>query len=171
MVALAGPYFILAALLVVSGLPKLSNPANTAQALSSIGLPQKPWLGRAVGGVEIAIGIGTLAIGGRLSAAAFTVLYAGFAGFIVFGLRSSRVKSCGCFGSQPTPPSALHLAVDLAAVAIGVAMVAKPVGDITAIMSLVPWAGVPLVLLVAIGTWLALLVLTLLPAVAAEAKA
>ena len=117
------------------------------------------------------VGVAAIAFGGRLSAAAFTLLYLGFAGFILFGIRSSRVSSCGCFGDEDTPPSRLHLAVDLSAVAVGSLLIAQPIGDIAAVMNEVPWAGVPLLLLVVLGAWLALMVLTVLPAVFAEAKA
>lgn len=165
MVALAGPYFMLATLLVVSGVPKLSNPASTTRALEGIGLPPKAWVGRLVGVSEIAAGVAVIAFGGRASALAFTALYAGFAGFIAIGIRSSRVSSCGCFGAIDTPPSALHLAVDLAAVGIGTVAVMRPIGDITSVMREVPWGGWPLVLLIGLGTWLTLMVLTLLPAV------
>lgn len=171
MVALAGPYFMLATLLVISGLPKLTRPASTARALEGIGLPPRRWLGQAVGVIEIAIGLSVIGVGGRLPALAFAVLYAGFAGFIVVAMRSSAVKSCGCFGNDDTPPSALHLLVDIAAVGVGTALAVRPVGDITAVMGETPWAGVPLLLLVVIGAWLSLMVLTLLPAVFAEAKA
>lgn len=171
MVALAGPYFIFATLLVVSGVPKLSNPAATTRALEGLGLPRKRWFGQAVGLVEIFVGIAAISVGGRFPAAAMAVLYLGFAGFILYGLRSSKVSSCGCFGEGDTPPSRLHLGIDVAAAGVATVLVARPIGDITAIMTEVPWAGVPLLILIVIGTWLALMVLTLLPAVFAEAKA
>lgn len=171
MVALAGPYFMFATLLIVSGLPKLSNPASTAQALEGIGLPPRRWLGQAVGVTEIAVGIAAIAIGGRIAAAAVALLYTGFAAFIVVAMRSSSVRSCGCFGTEDTPPSPLHLVIDIAAAGFATALVFSPVGDITAVMGATPWAGVPLLLLVVVGAWLSLLVLTLVPAVFAEAKA
>ena len=171
MVALAGPYLMFAVLLVVSGLPKLSNPASTARALEGIGLPPRRWLGQAVGLVEIVVGVSAIAVGGRAPAAAVALLYAGFAGFILVAMRSSSVKSCGCFGADDTPPSALHLVVDVAAAGFATVLVFNPIGDVTAVMSATPWAGLPLLLLVMVGAWLSLLVLAVLPAVFAEANA
>ncbi|NND01665.1 MAG: DoxX family membrane protein [Acidimicrobiia bacterium] len=171
MVALAGPYFMFAALLVISGLPKLSNPASTARALEGIGLPARRWLGQAVGIVEIVVGVSAIAIGGRVPALAVGLLYVGFAGFIVVAMRSSSVKTCGCFGADDTPPSALHLVIDVAAAGFAAALFFNPIGDITAVMGATPWAGLPLLLLVVLGAWLSLMVLALLPAVFEEARA
>ena len=171
MVALAGPLFMFATLLVVSGVPKLTDPVSTTRALESIGLPPKRSLGRAVGVVEIIVGIGVIAIGGPVMAAALAVLYAAFAGFILIALRSNKVKSCGCFGSDDTPPSLLHLTIDLGAAAVGAVLVAQPVGHLLEVMGETPWAGIPFVLLVLIGTWLALIVLAILPGLFAELRA
>ena len=170
MVALAGPFFMFATLLVVSGVPKLTKPASTARALEAIGLPPSLNLGRAVGVAEIMVGVGAIAIGGRVLAGALALLYAGFAGFIIVGLRSSSVRSCGCFGSDDTPPSLLHLAIDLGAAAVGAILAARPIGDLAAVMGETPWAGIPLLLLILIGTWLALIVLAILPALFVELK-
>jgi len=170
MVELAGPFFMFATLLVVSGVPKLTDPVSTTRALESIGLPPRRNLGRAVGVIEIIVGAGVIAIGGPLIAAAFAVLYAGFAGFIVLALRSSKVKSCGCFGSDDTPPSLLHLVIDVGAAAVGAVLVFQPVGHIVEVMGETPWAGFPFLFLVLIGTWLALIVLAILPALFAELR-
>ncbi len=171
MVALAGPYFMFATLLVVSGLPKLTNPVSTARALEGIGLPPRRWLGQAVGVAEIVVGLSAIAIGGRIPAIAVALLYSGFAIFIVVAMRSSSVKSCGCFGSEDTPPSPLHFFIDIAAAGFAAALIFNPVGDVISVMGATPWAGVPLLLLVLLGAWLSLMVLAVLPAVFEEAKA
>lgn len=170
MEALAGPFFMFALLLVVSGVPKLRDPAATTRALHAIGLPPNLNLGRAVGVVEIATGSAAIVFGGTIAAAALGLLYAGFAGFILVGLRSSQVSSCGCFGTDDTPPSALHLLIDIAAAATGLTLALHPIGDLVSVMGDTPWLGVPLLLLVLVGTWLALLVLTILPALAEETR-
>lgn len=171
MVALAGPYFMFATLLVVSGLPKLTNPVSTARALEGIGLPPRRWLGQAVGVAEIVVGLSAIAIGGRIPAIAVALLYSGFAIFIVVAMRSSSVKSCGCFGAEDTPPSPLHFFIDIAAAGFAAALIFNPVGDVISVMGATPWAGVPLLLLVLLGAWLSLMVLAVLPAVFEEAKA
>jgi len=170
MVALAGPLFMFATLLIVSGVPKLANPASTTQALAAIGLPANLNVGRAVGAAEIGVGASVLTFGGAVPAAAMALLYAGFAGFILFGLRSARVKTCGCFGSDETPPSKLHLGIDLFAAVVAGILTVRPVGHLVEVMGETPWAGVPLVLLILIGTWLALIVLAILPALFAELR-
>ena len=169
MVALAGPFFMFAVLLVVTGVPKLTRPEATARAISAIGLPAHRSLGRAVGVAEVGIGIAALLVGGSLAAAAVAVIYAGFAGFIFIAMRSEKAKSCGCFGDEVTPPNYIHLGIDIAAAAVAGVLVFRPIGDLVTIMGDTPWAGFPLVLLVLIGTWLAMLVLTLLPNLFVEA--
>ena len=167
MTALAGPYFMFATLLLASGIPKLSRPENTTRALESIGLPPNRNVGRAVGVVEIAVALTVIAVGGRLPAMAMAVLYAGFAGFILFGMRSTAVSSCGCFGDEDTAPNGLHLAVDLTATAVAAAVAVRPLSHLAGVMADTPAWGAPLLLLILIGTWLALLALTLLPAIGA----
>jgi len=163
MVALAGPYFMFATLLVVSGLPKILSPKQTATALAAIGLPNSATLGRGLGLAEIVIGLAVLLFGGKLAALAMGVIYVSFSGFVVYGLATTKVKSCGCFAADDTPPSLLHLAVDLSAAAVAFTLAWRPIGDLVATMAETPWAGLPLAGLVVVGAWLAYLVLTLLP--------
>lgn len=171
MVAVAGPFFMFAVLLVVTGVPKLTRPEATARAISAIGLPAHRNLGRAVGVAEVVVGTAALLIGGSLAAAAVAAIYAGFAGFILIAMRSEKAKSCGCFGDEVTPPNYIHLGIDIAAAAVAGVLVFRPIGDLVTVMGETPWAGFPLVLLVIIGTWLAMLVLTLLPGLFAEPAA
>ncbi|MCP3977234.1 MAG: hypothetical protein GY720_22320 [bacterium] len=163
MVALAGPFFIFAFLLVVTGVPKLTRPDATARAISAIGLPAHRNLGRAVGVAEVVIGIAALLIGGSLAAAAVALMYGGFAGFILIAMRSEKAKSCGCFGDEVSPPNYIHFGLDIAAAAVAGVLVFQPIEDLVTVMGESPWAGLPLVLLVLTGTWMAMLVLTLLP--------
>jgi len=170
MVSLAGPFFMFATLLVLSGIPKLTRPEGTARALAAVGFPARRNLGRAVGVAEIIVGASALVFGGPITAAAMALLYTGFAAFIMVALRSEKAKSCGCFGSDDTPPSLVHLGVDVAAAAVAVMLVVRPIGDLVTTMGETPWAGFPLLLLILIGTWLALLVLALMPAVFNQAR-
>ncbi len=170
MVALAGPFFMFAVLLVITGVPKLTRPEATARAISAIGLPAHRNLGRAVGVAEVFIGIAALLIGGSLAAAAVAVIYSGFAGFILIAMRSEKAKSCGCFSDEVSPPNYIHLGIDIAAAGVAGVLVFRPIADLVTVMGDTPWAGFPLVLLVIIGTWMAMLVLTLLPNLFAEAS-
>ena len=69
---------------------------------------------RAGGAAEVVIGVGALAVGGPVFAALVALSYLAFAGFVVVALRSgSPISSCGCFGKVDTPPSLVHVVIDL----------------------------------------------------------
>lgn len=159
-----------ATLLVITGVPKVTNPGGTARALYSLGVPATLNTDRAIGGIEIAAGLAALLLGGWPAAAAIAIVYAGFSVFIALALRSEKVRNCGCFGEKDVPPSLLHLIIDMAAAAVAIVLVVRPIGSITAVMGATPWAGIPLLLLVAMGAGLALTVLKLVPAVATESR-
>ncbi len=169
-ISLAGPFFMFATLLVITGVPKLTDPGGTARALYSLGVPATLGIGRAIGVVEIGAGLAALLFGGWPAAAAMAIVYVGFAVFIALALRSEEVKNCGCFGKLDVPPSLLHLGIDLVAALVATVLVVRPIGAITTVMGETPWAGVPLLLLVVLGSGLALLVLKLLPAAPAEPR-
>lgn len=171
MISLAGPFFMLATLLVITGLPKLTNPGGTARALYSLGIPATLNTERAIGLIEIGAGLAALLVGGRIAAGSVAVVYIGFSVFVAVALRSDDVRNCGCFGEKDVPPSLLHLGIDVAAAAVATVLVFRPIGSITAVARDTPWAGVPLLLLVAMGAGLALLVLKVLPTVPAGSRA
>lgn len=160
-----------ATLLVITGVPKITNPGGTARALYSLGVPATLNTERAIGAVEVGAGMAALLFGGRVAAAAIAFVYIGFSVFIALALRSEDVRTCGCFGEKDVPPSLRHLVIDLGAAAVAIVLAFRPIGAITAVMGETPWAGIPLLLLVAIGAGLALMVLKLLPAVAMESRA
>jgi hypothetical protein len=171
MISLAGPYFMFATLLVITGVPKVTNPGGTARALYTLGLPATLNTERAIGLLETGAGLAALLLGGRAAALAIAIVYVGFSLFIAVALRSEEVRNCGCFGDKDVPPGLLHLGLDVAAAAVATVLVFQPVGAITTVMRETPWAGVPLLLLMAMGAALALLVLRLLPAVAPGRRA
>ena len=171
MISLAGPYFMIATLLVITGVPKLTNPGGTARALYSLGLPATLTTERAIGAVEIAGGLAALLLGGRLTAGVVALVYLGFSAFIALALRSDKVKNCGCFGDRDVPPSLLHLTIDLAAAAVAMTLVLRPIGAITEVMGETPWAGVPLVAFVAAGAGLILMILKQVPLIPVETRA
>lgn len=171
MISLAGPFFMFATLLVITGVPKITNPGGTARALYSLGLPATLNTDRAIGAIEIGAGLAALLLGGWPAAVVIAIVYIGFSVFIALALRSDEVKNCGCFGEKDVPPSLLHLGIDLAAAAVAIVLVFRPIGAITTVMGETPWAGVPLLLLVAMGAGLALMVLKLVPVVPTESRA
>lgn len=119
-----------AVVLAVSGTAKLADPGPAAAALDGAGLPSSPALGRALGVVELVVGIVVLAVGGPWAAVALAVLYLGFVGFVVSNRLRGLHVPCGCIGEADEPPGAFHLVVDVAAAAAGVAAVVRPIGPV-----------------------------------------
>lgn len=164
MEALSGPFVVACALLAAAGAAKVWKPAATAAALESAGLPRSPTLARGLGLAEIAIAIAGLAFGTALAAGAVAAAYLSFAVFVIMMLgRHDRQASCGCFGRDDTPPSVVHLVVNLAAAAIAVGVVLAPVGSLRSILAGQPLGGATFVVYAALGTYLAYLALTVLP--------
>ena len=164
MIALAGPFAIAAALLALGGAAKAAQPSDTAHALGMLGLPGSRLFVRAGGVAELVIGVGALVYGLRIFAVLVAVSYAVFAGFVALALRrGAPISSCGCFGKADTPPSIVHLVVNISAALVAVGLAADPVGGITDVVADQPLLGVPFLLLVAVGVYLTFLVLTLLP--------
>jgi hypothetical protein len=166
---LAGPFTIAAVLLVAGGALKAIRPRDTAQALTAVGLrfpaffPARAAV-RVGGAVETVIGAGALLTGGPVFAALVAASYLAFTGFVVVALRSGApISSCGCFGKVDTPPSVVHVGIDLVAAAVAVG--AAVVGDVALpdVLRDQPLLGIPFLLLVVIGCSLVFLAFTSLP--------
>lgn len=133
MTILDGLYWTACAVLVVSGVGKLAEPAATGRTLADLGLSGLggPWVGRVVGGVEVVIGAAGLTLSGapaRVAAGAVALLYAAFCLVVVAALRRG-LEDCGCIGARPSRPSASHAAADGALAAVGaVAALVGPSG-------------------------------------------
>jgi hypothetical protein len=169
MSVLAGPFAIAAVLLAVGGALKAVRPRDTAQALVAVGvrfprvLPARTAV-RIGGVVEAVVGVGALLVGGPVLAALVAVSYLAFAAFVAVALRRhAPISSCGCFGKVDTPPSVVHVVINLAAVAVATG--AAVVGDVALpdVLRDQPLAGVPFVMLVVIGCSLVFLAFTSLP--------
>lgn len=161
-----GPFLVGVALLLAGSVLKLQRPAQTAGALGAIGLPRSVALVRAGAALELVVGAAALA-GTRVGAAAVAASYLAFTVFVGVALaRRAPIGSCGCFGGIDTPPSVLHVVVNLAAAAAAVAATISP-RSLTSALSPQPWAGVPFLLLVAATAGLAFVALTDLPQVLA----
>lgn len=166
---LAGPLFIAASLVVVAGIPKLTEPGDTTRALHSVRLPGSDGAVRALAAAEIAVGVSVIALGGRLAPALLALLYAGFAGFIMLAMRrDGSVASCGCFGKADTPPTFAHLLLNTSAAAVAAAAALAPPASLVDLLPDQPALGIPFVAFVLIGTWVGYLALSLLPALQAS---
>jgi hypothetical protein len=160
----AGPFVIAAALLLAGGAAKAARPGDTANALGAVGLPRSALLVRVGGLAEAAVGIAALAVGDQATAVLVALSYAAFAVFVTVALRTGApIASCGCFGKTDTPPTRLHIAFNLGAVAAAVAVAVQPSAGLGAVLPHQPLAGVPFLLLVACGVGLSFLLLSSLP--------
>jgi len=110
-----------------------------------------------IGVAEIGVGTAALMTGGSFSLLLQSVLYASFAVWIAIALaRDLPIASCGCLGTDDTPPYWGHLTLDVTAAGL----------SLTAALTLStpPFAGptlqvVTTALLVGVGAFLAWLVI------------
>jgi hypothetical protein len=166
MLELAGPLAVAALVLAAGGAFKLRDPEPTRSMFTEIGV-RSPRLATmlAVGSgvAELALGTATFLVGGRvlglLTAAAFVV-------FTLLAARLVRLPttaSCGCFGRHSGDTTWLHVGVDaaVAAVALTAAVLDAP-GFLDARGDL-PGAGIAFVGMAAIGAWLVIATMTVLP--------
>ncbi len=164
MLSLAGPYLAVTALLALGGLLKVARPAETGNALAALRLPSHPAFVRTLGITELAIGLAALATASRLAAGLTGLAYLGFAGFVLLARHSDTpVQSCGCFGKTETPPSLIHVIVNLSAALISALVARSPIPSLDRLLANQPGAGVPLVMVTALTVYLLYLTLTALP--------
>lgn len=158
-----GPFFASGALLSLGGIAKLMRPTPTLSALRGVGLPARAWLVRLLGLVEVVVGGGVLAVGGRAFAALTALLYLGFTVFLVAALRRrDSVRSCGCFGAAETPPSVAHLLLTLAAAAVATLCALDPTTGVLGSLAGQPLLGLPFLMLTAACVYLGHLGMTVL---------
>ncbi len=164
---LAGPVFLVAVVVALGGALKLGAPAPTVSALRAVGAPGGSALTGvvyAMGLFEVALGAAVLAVAGPFAVAVMGVVYLAFAGFVQLARRAdSALASCGCFGQADTPPSGLHVVINLASAAIAFAAVAWPVDDLATVLGDQPWFGLPFLAVLGIGVGLVYAALTLVP--------
>jgi hypothetical protein len=166
--ALAGPFLVTTALLGGAGALKIARPAPTAGALRQMGVPASDTAVRVGATAELAVATAAIADGSRPFAALVALSYLAFAAFVLVALRRDvPLSSCGCFGVEDTPPTAVHLVINLAAaatagaVAIGLAD-GGGLGAISAMDASLLLRGAFLVS-TATATWFAYVALTQLP--------
>jgi len=157
-----------ATVLTAAGLAKAARPADTARALRAGGFPARDWIVRAASGVEAAIGLAALTAGGRLAAALVAISYSGLAVFVAVALlRDTPLSSCGCFGEPDTPPTILHVVIDVLLSVAAWMAVAHPVRGLPAAIAADPSQGLVLSGLIGLATYAAVTALTALPRLSA----
>ncbi len=168
MAALAGPFIVTAALLGAGGALKVARPAATAGALKQMGIPASETAVRVGAAAELAVATAAIVDGSRPFAALVAASYLAFAAFVLGALRRNvPLSSCGCFGVEDTPPTLVHLAVNLTAAATAGA-VALGLADGGGLAELVDMDGSLLLrtaflLSTAAATWLTYVALTDFP--------
>jgi hypothetical protein len=175
---LIGLYLIGAGLLCVAGAAKALRPDDTALAMAAL-VPGRPPL-RLVRAVvrfgalaEAALGAVAIVFPRPATAALVAVSYLAFFAVAAYARwRGGPLATCGCFGRPDTPPTALHLSIDLAlaAVAAVVAVDAPAQNTLGLQLTHQPWAGIPLLFVSAVGLWLTALALSALGALTAARR-
>ena len=172
---LIGLFLIAAGLLVAAGVAKAVRPDDTARAMAAL-LPGAPgprplrWLVRAGALAEAALGAVAIVFPRPLTAALVALSYLAFAGVVATARwRGGPLATCGCFGRPDTPPTVLHLMLNLALALAAAAFAsgAPSSGTLAAELAHQPWAGVPLLFVSAVGLWLTALALSSLAALTA----
>jgi hypothetical protein len=112
----AAPFLAAAGLLVVAGVPKLTDPLPLVRALRAAGLPVPRLLVRVFALAEVAIGVWAVVAPGRVGSGMVAAAYLAFTLFVARVLaRGGVLGSCGCFGKADTPATRTHLVLTGAA--------------------------------------------------------
>lgn len=162
--AWSGPFLIAALLLAAAGVAKAVDPAMTVGALRGIGLAIPPFGVRAVGAFEAALAVAAAVTGAPVLVLGVAASYLVFTLFVVVALaRRVPIGTCGCFGKIDTPPSWIHVGVNLGAAASAVAVAVADGGGIAGVVRAQPLAGIPFLALVVVGAYAAFTALTIVP--------
>jgi len=165
--AWAGPFLIAAVLLAGAGVAKAVDPVATVGALRGFGVRVRPGVVRAAGGLEVAIAVVAAATGNPVAALAVAASYLLFTAFVVAArVRRLPIGSCGCFGKIDTPPSAVHVVVNLGAAIAAIGVAVGDGGGLRDVLAAQPLGAVPFVVLVAVGAYAAFTALTVVPRLA-----
>jgi uncharacterized membrane protein YphA (DoxX/SURF4 family) len=129
--AVTAGVWLAAGLLVVAGIGKLRVPDAAMATLHAIGLPSGRLAARVLGVGEIGLGLSVVLLGGRAAPAALAAAYAAL--LAVAARQRAAQLDCGCFGVAAAPVSRLHLGIDAAAAAAGLAGLAVPAATLAAV--------------------------------------
>jgi len=165
-----------ALLLAGAGVAKLRSPDQAAAMLRKAWRPTRlrgsarRMLVRTGGVVELAVGVLVIVTGGRVAAVLLGCCYLAF--LLVAGrlLRGGQRTSCGCFGATDSPVGVGHIVVNLAAVAIAGAALARAPGPVGGLFDGSALTGVIGVGQAVLLGYLAFLSITALPALVAARR-
>ena len=157
---LSGPFLAACVLLGWAGVAKLTRPAHTRAAARAIGAPSSTRSVRVLGAIELGAVAAGVAIG-SVGAVAVAIVFAALTLSAARLLARAPDAPCGCLGAPGAPVSPAHVVVNASAtlIALGAAAGGSPL----AVLSTLPLAGVPFVVLIACASRLAWLVLAVRP--------
>jgi hypothetical protein len=161
---LAGLVGMVGVLLAAGGVSKARQPTPTVRSMRAVRLPAGAGAVRGLAVVEVLLGAALVVVAGRWPCAAAAVL------FTVFTAISARLVrlgpdagSCGCFGDRSSPPSWWHVGVDAAAVVVLVAGAVTGTTGVADHWRSLPGQGYVVLGLVALGGYLLIALMTVLP--------
>jgi hypothetical protein len=172
---LIGIFLIASGLLVVAGVAKSIHPDDTGRALAVLASRDATgqharavrwrWLVRIGAGGEAALGVVALAIPRPATAALVAASYAAFAVVVIVARRrGGPLATCGCFGQADTPPTLVHLALNVlfSATAVVIAVTSPNGATLLGELSAQPTLGIPLIFVSGVGLWLSVLAVSAL---------
>jgi hypothetical protein len=166
MLELAGPLAVAALVLAVGGAFKLRDPGPTRDMFAAVGIRSgrsRRVLAVLSGVIELALGIATFLVGGWLLAFATSVAFAVFALLALRLVQTASTASCGCFGRHSGRTTGLHVAIDVAAATLALAAGIADAPGLLDARSDLPGGGFVFTGLAALGAWLVIAALTVLP--------
>jgi hypothetical protein len=168
----SGPVTAVMVVLLIAGTQKLLDPSPTSGALRAAGLPASGTLVRLLGLVEAGTAIFFLVVGGPVPAAMGSLLYAGFAWFVINALvRDLPISSCGCLGATETPPTMIHVVMNLGALGLLGAAVIIPVAPMGGVVGQELNVVIPYVLFTGATVYMLYAILAVLPLITRRARA
>ena len=162
-----GPFLAAVLLLAHSGFSKLARPEPTRPAMRALHLPHSELSVRVLGGLELAVAISGVVVG-VAGAIAVAVTYTALAGAAFFLWRAAPSTPCGCLGASPTPATAIHVVVNLAAALTAVLAATAP--HPFTVVADQPLAGVPFLVLAVCVAALAALTIDAWPRLRAQIR-
>lgn len=145
--ALSPVFVVVCALLVVAGAAKLRSPQRASGTLRPLGIGVPALVVRALGMLEVALGVAGLVSPTVVIAALVAVAYGIFCAFVVLLLRTAGGPTdCGCFGDADVDAGRTHVVLNGVACAIGVIAALSPPPGVGWILAHRPLIAVPLAL-------------------------
>jgi len=144
-------------LLIATGASKILSPAASEPLLAVLRIPAAFRSGRALGVIEICLGSAALITADQRLIAAEAVAFTIFAAVLAYVLAARvPLSSCGCAGARDTPPSLLHVGLNLAAAGATTFAAIESPPTLIEMWPKLDLLGVPLVIGVAtaIALWL-----------------